>query len=98
MPCEKVGHLTGRGASDRLTLNGADIRRERLDERRVKLSGLLARADGIRFSERRRWSADVRESVTPRAIERRLHDFIETAHDFSKPSISVRALGLSTVG
>ena len=38
-------------ASDPLTLDGDDIRRERLDERRVKLSGLLARPDGIRYSE-----------------------------------------------
>jgi ATP-dependent DNA ligase len=38
-------------AFDLLAVDGADIRRERLDERRVKLTRLLARPDGVRFSE-----------------------------------------------
>jgi ATP-dependent DNA ligase len=38
-------------AFDLLAVDGDDIRRERLDERRVKLSRLLARPDGIRVSE-----------------------------------------------
>jgi ATP-dependent DNA ligase len=38
-------------AFDLLAVDGADIRGERLDERRVKLSRVLARPDGIRFSE-----------------------------------------------
>jgi ATP-dependent DNA ligase len=36
---------------DMLAIDGADTRRERLDDRRAKLRSLLARPDGIRFSE-----------------------------------------------
>jgi ATP-dependent DNA ligase len=38
-------------AFDLLGAEGTDIRRERLDDRRAKLSKLLDRADGIRISE-----------------------------------------------
>jgi ATP-dependent DNA ligase len=38
-------------AFDLLTIDGADIRRDRLDDRRAKLGEVLARPDGIRFSE-----------------------------------------------
>ena len=38
-------------AFDLLALDGAGIRREELDDRRTKLRKLLARPDGIRFSE-----------------------------------------------
>lgn len=38
-------------AFDLISLDGTDIRRLRLDARRDKLSQLLARPDGIRFSE-----------------------------------------------
>jgi ATP-dependent DNA ligase len=36
---------------DLLAIDGTDIRQERLDDRRARLSELLARPDGIRFSE-----------------------------------------------
>jgi len=38
-------------AFDLLALDGADMRRDRLDDRRAMHHGLLARPDGIRFSE-----------------------------------------------
>jgi ATP-dependent DNA ligase len=38
-------------AFDLLAVDGQDIRGERLDDRRAKLGQLLARPDGIRFSE-----------------------------------------------
>jgi ATP-dependent DNA ligase len=38
-------------AFDLLAVGGTDLRRDRLDERRAKLCSLLARPDGIRFSE-----------------------------------------------
>jgi ATP-dependent DNA ligase len=46
-------------AFDLLAIDSGDIRRERLDERGVELSRLLARPDGIRFlgSSRRRGRA-----------------------------------------
>jgi bifunctional non-homologous end joining protein LigD len=36
---------------DLLAVDGLDIRGERLDDRRAKLRKLLARPDGVRFSE-----------------------------------------------
>jgi bifunctional non-homologous end joining protein LigD len=38
-------------AFDLLSVDGTDIRHERLDDRRAKLKPLLARPDGVRFSD-----------------------------------------------
>jgi ATP-dependent DNA ligase len=48
MPCDRVGHLTARG---HLTLRRSTTSGANGSKRRVKLSRLLARPDGIRFSE-----------------------------------------------